>query len=182
MKKMPTLFIREFSLGKINITREVTPGCEWVLNGEGRATRKLDGTCAMVMNGELWKRYDAKHGKPVPVGAIPCQAEPDPVTGHFPCWVRVKPNEAADKWFTAAKMPVLDGTYELCGPHINGNHEGFIEEIFIRHGDIVLDDVPRDFDGIREYLEDNEMEGIVFHRGDGAMCKIKRSDFGIPWG
>ena len=28
---------------------------------------------------------------------------------------------------------------------------------------------------------DNYMEGIVFHRENGEMCKIKRSDFGFKW-
>lgn len=45
MRKIPTLFVREFLPNhKILITDQVTPGCEWVLAGEGVATRKLDGT------------------------------------------------------------------------------------------------------------------------------------------
>lgn len=75
-----------------------------------------------------------------------------------------------------------DGTYELCGPHFNANPEHFEQDTFFRHGDIVLSDVPRDFEGLRAYLVANNMEGIVFHRGNGDMCKIKRRDFGIPWG
>ena len=46
MRKIPTLFVREFLPNhKIIITDQVAPGCEWVLAGEGVATRKLDGTC-----------------------------------------------------------------------------------------------------------------------------------------
>ena len=43
MKKMPTLFIREFAPngGILRVTEEVTPGCEWVLNGEGVPTELL---------------------------------------------------------------------------------------------------------------------------------------------
>lgn len=37
------------------------------------------------------------------------------------------------------------------------------------------------YEGIREYLKKHRIEGIVFHRGNGEMCKIKRSDFGFTW-
>lgn len=86
MKKIPTLFNREFENHRIKtITPDVTPGCEWVLAGEGVATEKLDGTCCLFKDGKLWKRYDAKRGKPIPAGAILCQPEADAVTGHLPC-------------------------------------------------------------------------------------------------
>lgn len=97
MKKIPTLFEREFfPCHKVKITDRVTPGCEWVLAGEGVATRKLDGTCTMVKDGKLFKRYDAKNGKPVPANAIPCQPEADPVTGHLPCWMPISDTDPAD--------------------------------------------------------------------------------------
>src|SRR5262245_46364429 len=92
MIKMPCLFIREFSgRNSFVITEQVTPGCEWVLAGEGSASRKRDGTACFFKGGQLWKRYDAKKDKktgeykPPPAGAIPC-AEPDSVTGHWPHW------------------------------------------------------------------------------------------------
>lgn len=186
MKKIPTLFVREFLPHRqIKTTDQITPGCEWALNGEGVATRKLDGTCTMVQDGRLYKRYDAKNGKPIPPNAVPCQPEADPITGHLPCWVPVSEDDPADKWFVAAFQaagPMADGTYELCGPHFNANPEHLEQDTFFRHGDIVLSDVPRDFEGLRAYLVANNMEGIVFHRGNGEMCKVKRRDFGIPWG
>ena len=47
MKKIPTLFVREFSNHKVvKATEEVTPGMEWVLNGEGYATE--NGTALAV--------------------------------------------------------------------------------------------------------------------------------------
>lgn len=191
MKKMPTLFRREFGdRHSITIFNEVTPGCEWAIKGEGVATRKLDGTCTLIKSGELWKRYDAKKGKPVPEGAIKCQENPDPITGHLPCWVKVDFSDKADKWMAAAFLRQKeygyrfeDGTYELCGPHFQGNPECLEQDEFIKHGSIILDDVPRDFEGIKQYLFDNNIEGIVFHRcdGTGEMCKIKRTDFGFKW-
>lgn len=186
MRKIPTLFVREFLPNhKILITDQVTPGCEWVLAGEGVATRKLDGTCTLVQDGRLNKRYDAKNGKPIPPNAVPCQPEADPITGHLPCWMPVSETDPGDKWFVATFKsvgPLADGTYELCGPHFNSNREKLDHDAFFRHGDIVLEGVPRDFNGIRAYLEMHNIEGIVFHRGNGEMCKIKRSDFGFRWG
>lgn len=187
MKKMPTLFVRNFlDNHTISITREVTPGCEWVINGEGVATRKFDGTCTMFSDGKLYKRYDAKKGKQIPEGAILCQPEADTATGHLPCWLPVDFNKPENKWFAVAvkNQGVLpDGTYELCGKHFQNNPERIDGDIdvFIKHGSVILQDVPRDFDGIFEYLSSHYIEGIVFHRGNGDMCKIKRTDFGLEW-
>ena len=38
---------------------------------------------------------------------------------------------------------------------------------------------PRDFDGLRAFLETAGIEGIVWHHGDGRMAKIKAKDFGL---
>ena len=84
MKKIPTLFERVYENHKIvDILPNVTQGMEWVLKGEGVATLKIDGSCCAIINGEFYKRYDAKRGKPIPEGAIKCQEEPDPITGHL---------------------------------------------------------------------------------------------------
>lgn len=89
MKKIPTLFGRVFEDKHIKtIAREVTTGMEWVLDGKGIATIKKDGSCCAVIDGLFYKRYDAKRGKKPPLGAIPC-FDPDPITGHWPHWVRV---------------------------------------------------------------------------------------------
>lgn len=64
MKKIPTLFERVYENHKIvGITEVVTPGFEWVLAGGGISTIKYDGSCCAIINGELYKRYDAKKGK-----------------------------------------------------------------------------------------------------------------------
>lgn len=187
MKKIPSLFIREFENHNVKeITSQVTPGCEWVLNGEGIATEKYDGTCCLIQDNKLYKRYDAKQGKQPPEGAIPCQPEPDPITTHWPHWVEVKENKPDDKWYIEAwnrlnKENLENGTYELCGPHFQTNPYDLEFDLFYKHGDKVLENVPRTFEGIRSYLENNYIEGIVFHRGNGEMCKIKRTDFGFIW-
>lgn len=196
MRKMKTLFIREFTKNhEVIIHNEVTPGCEWVLAGEGIATQKVDGEACMVEDDELFVRYDTWEGnkkkcRPMPVGAMPCADSPDAVTGSFPCWVPLasmllnttyKPHIKA--WETY-KGTLPDGTYELCGKHFQGNPDKIEgdNDVFIAHGSIVLEDVTRTFEGIKSYLENHSIEGIVFHRENGEMCKIKKTDFGMEWG
>jgi hypothetical protein len=189
MKKTPSLFQRNYD-GDRKLRDELVPGTEWVVAGEGVATRKFDGTCVLVKDGALWRRYDAKNGKAPPNNWIPAMAEADPVTGHRTGWVPVGdgPN---DKWHANAWREVLegkslpDGTYELCGPHFQTNHEGLEHDVFIAHrGAQQIPNVPTTFDGLREFLRDFPHEGIVWHRDpargtDGDMVKVKRCDF---WG
>lgn len=186
MKKMPCLFVREFhGRNSFTITQEVTSGCEWVIRGEGSASRKWDGTAAMVMDAELYARYDAKAGKTPPPGAIPCCPEPDSVTGHWPHWVLATRPE--DKWireaaeFTSKAMgPLPNGTYEACGPKISKS-ETFAHHILLPHGGQQIHNCPRTFEGLRDFLGEYDGEGIVFANTDGAMCKIRRDDFGFDW-
>ena len=186
MKKIPTLFKRVFDEKTNKIVKvlpEVTPGMEWVLAGEGIATIKVDGSCCAIIDGVFYKRYDAKNGKPVPDGAIKCQEEADPITGHLPCWVKVNPDDPADKWFMKAynyAVTAGDGTYEAIGQHFQGNPYNLRCDTLAKHGISVID-VPRSYDGIREYLETHNIEGIVFWKAGEPKCKIKRSDFGFKW-
>lgn len=188
MKKIPTLFERVYENHRVAACLpNVTPGMEWVLEGKGEATVKIDGSCCAVIGGDFYKRYDAKKGKPVPEGAIKCQEEADPVTGHFPCWVKVDENKPEDKWFVKAfhhtkekeGMPG-DGTYEAIGKHFNSNPYGMDHDTLVPHGKEVIE-VERTFEGIREYLSENYIEGIVFWLDGTPRCKIKRSDFGFEW-
>ena len=188
MKKIPTLFEREYANHKVvGIKPIVTEGMEWVLNGEGVATVKFDGSCCAIINGEFYKRYDAKKGKKAPEGAIPC-CEPDAVTGHHPHWVKVDRDNPADKWFVEAFkntfihsiVPIPDGTYEAMGVHFQGNPEGYDCDILIRHGQEIVE-VERSFEGIRKWLDEHYVEGLVFWKDGEPKCKIKRSDFGFDW-
>jgi len=184
MKKIPTLFTRIFEGRKIvGIKDEITPGCEEAFK-YGRATIKVDGSCCAIINGEFYKRYDAKKGKKPPEGAIPC-CDPDPVTGHWPHWVRVDPNNPADKWFDQARNSryttiFTDGTYEAVGKHFNGNPYNLDFDYLVPHGKQNVY-VERDFESISEWLNTHESEGIVFWLNDEPVCKIKRTDFGYEW-
>lgn len=185
MKKIPTLFVREFDSSHtlIKVTRKVTPGCEWVLDGEGEATEKVDGSACAIINGRFYKRFDAKPGRRVPPNAIPCQ-EADPITKHWPHWVPVT-GRYGETWLLEAYKHSPwnreDGTYEAVGPHFQGNPYGLDEDFLERHGRIKLPDCPRDFAGIRDYLRTHEIEGIVFWKDGLPGCKIKRTDFGLDW-
>ncbi|MDY5509497.1 RNA ligase 1 family protein [Dysosmobacter sp.] len=183
MKKIPTLFEREYAGHKVvGIKDTVTPGMEWVLDGEGEATVKIDGACCAIINDVFYRRYDAKKGKTPPAGAIPC-CDPDPVTGHWPHWVPTSRDNPGDKWFIRAldNTPYLeDRTYEAIGPHFQGNPYGLPDDVLIPHGAEVIE-VARTFGDIRDYLEHHNIEGIVFWKGEEPQCKIKRSDFGFTW-
>ena len=185
MKKIPTLFERRFEGKKIvEVLPEVKKGLEWVLEGKGIATVKMDGSCCAIINGEFYKRYDAK-GKTPPEGAIPCD-EPDPITGHHPHWVKVDENDPADKWLVRAYKNSIsfttkaDGTYEAIGIHFQGNPYNLPGDCLVRHGfEMVI--VDRTFEGIKDYLTNHEIEGLVFWLDGEPKCKIKRSDFGLSW-
>lgn len=181
MKKIPSVFERDHNQEGATYSQTVTPGCEWVLAGEGIPTRKWDGTAVAIIGGKRYARYDAKRGKPAPPGGIPCQ-EPDPITGHWPFWVPA--TRPQDKWIAEAtvELGAKDGTYEACGPKIGANGERFTTHELIRHGEedpLITTDAPRDFEGLKAYLAPRDVEGIVFHHPDGRMAKVTKQGFGL---
>jgi hypothetical protein len=186
MRKIISLFRRNYDGDRL-VRDEVVPGAEWVLNGEGVATRKWDGTCCLVRDGQLYKRYDAKHGKTPPAGFEPAQPEPDPVTGHWPGWLPVG-DGPEDRWhreaFNNRLVISTDGTYELLGPRVQGNAERVRDShVLVPHGREILNNAPRDFAGLYAYLAVKDIEGIVWWRNfDDPDCdkvKIKTKDFGL---
>jgi hypothetical protein len=191
MKKIPTLFVREFNNHKITgIKPEFTnERCKHAFL-YGLATVKWDGSCCAIIGGELYKRYDAK-GKTIPTNAILCQEEPDPITGHFPCWVKCDVNNPADKWFFDAKNTRIeengncesleDGTYEAIGKNFQGNPYNLTKNILVKHGVNTLVLLERDFDYVKDFLKNTNIEGLVFWLAGEPVCKIKRSDFGFEW-
>lgn len=185
MKKIPTLFERKYENGKmIEITNQVTFGMDWVLEGKGIATLKIDGSCCAIINGVFYKRYDAKRGKQPPKNAIVC-CDPDEVTGHWPHWVPVDCNKTEDRWFCEAYQnsngeTLVDGTYEAIGPHFQSNPYCLERETLVKHGEVVLE-VPRSWEGLREYLATHSIEGIVFWLDGEPKCKIRKKDFGFKW-
>jgi len=203
MKKIASLFCRNYDTDGL-VRNEVVPGSEWVTAGEGVATRKWDGTCCLVRDGKLFKRYDRKltkaalrrptnvraaqgipytaaDFKPAPDAWEAAEEAPNVHTGHWPGWLPVG-DEPESKWHLAAWNGCMpDGTYELCGPHFNGNPEGYPFDVYTPHGNIRYPDFPRKFDAIKATLAEMAIEGVVWWHPDGRMVKIKTRDFGLPW-
>lgn len=189
MKKILSLFQRNYD-GDRCVRDEVVPGAEWVIAGEGVATRKWDGMAVAVIEGVAHKRYDAKAGRTPPAGFKPAQPAADPVSGHWPGWVEIEQNDArlieGLVWGSKnlfGDEPVPDGTYEVCGPKIGTRHganpEGLTEHILCVHGADKMPDCPRTYAELKAWLADKRIEGIVWHHEDGRMVKIKRADFGL---
>lgn len=185
MIKIPSLYLRDHSVEGNPLTRNINPLCDWVIRGEGVATRKWDGTACLVRAGKLYRRHDVKAGKTRPANWEPCIAEPDPHTGHWPGWLPVVAGDPQSKWHWAiwSRVGLLlnDGTYELCGPHFNANPDQFPEDTLVRHGVHLYPSAPTSFDSLRAWLSMRGIEGLVWHAPDGRMAKIKRRDFGLEW-
>lgn len=186
MKKLSTLFKKDPNdLGRV--INEVNPENLWVFE-TGYPTRKFDGTSCAIINGQFYKRYDAKVNKktgkrkPIPSGAIACQ-EPDEITGHWPHWIPCDRDNKADQYhFQAFDLLSVkkDGTYELCGEKVQGNPEKIKGHLLIEHGSEEMYLSELSFEYIKEYLRLDDIEGIVFHCSKTErMCKIRKSDFGI---
>ncbi len=180
MKKLSTLFKKDPNdLGRV--INEVSPGNEWVFK-YGIPTQKFDGTACAIIEGKLYKRFDLKKGRTLPGGAIPCQ-DADQITGHHPHWVPCLREDSSNKYHFEAfdETPWLaDGTFELCGEKVQGNPERILGHVLIWHWSVRLSLEDDSFEYIKQYLTDNDIEGIVFHhKEDGRMCKIRKSDFGI---
>lgn len=203
MRKIVSLFKRDYEGNRL-VYDEVVPGAEWVIAGEGIATVKYDGTCCMVRDGKLYKRYDRKltkgankrkrrdkdfvtmieHFKPAPPNWEAAELRPNIYTGHWPGWLPVG-DGPEDKWhregwenhFFAADSY----TCELVGPKVQGNPYQMDHHRLVMHTERFANQPPRDFEGIRRYLLNHYCEGIVWHHPDGRMVKIKRRDFGLPW-
>lgn len=177
MKKIPSLFARDGAI----LTTSYNAAALWVVDGEGVATRKWDGTAARWADGKLWARYDAKLGKLLPEGFVACQ-DPDPITGHRPGWVPATRPE--DKWIreAAGDTSWQDGTYEACGPRIGGNPENLDKHTLIRHGAAELK-APRDLAGLLQFFREEDIEGIVWWRDpanvDCDKVKITGAALGI---
>lgn len=208
MKKIITLFERDYHDRSL-VVNEVVPGAEWVPLGEGVATQKYDGTCCLVRDGTLLKRYTLKPNRDPPRG-FEIAADVDPTTGKVEGWVPVGDGpedewhrEALDAlaWRAAAGKGIMgfvmtdlhfiaDGTFELLGPKIQGNPENMETHMLRRHADaLALEGCPyfrppeiageSFFARLRVWLATQDIEGVVWHHEDGRMVKIKKRDFGL---
>ncbi len=193
MKKIPTMFIRDWDGDRSLVTPAIEPGCEWVNLGEGVATRKYDGTCVMFDGTSWWARREVKEGKEPPANFR--LEDSDEVTGKTVGWEPIEQSPFAK--FHAEALTTMDdalgeiseaasaapwpvGTYELVGPKIQKNPENEEHHTLILHANAERLDVPdRSYVAIGEALSRLDVEGIVFHHPDGRMAKIKKRDYGM---
>lgn len=185
MKKIPTIYSRDWNNNPRYVTREPNPECAWVFAGEGKPTRKYDGTCVRFDGERWWARREVKPDRADPPNFL--LIEEDAETGKRVGW---EPADATGFYrylvqAAGGDTELLDwapGTYELCGPKINRNPEGFPEHRLVRHDDAAPIEVGElTWDGIRAAVlavaEADGVEGIVWHHDDGRMAKIKARDF-----
>jgi hypothetical protein len=192
MRKIPTVFTRDFNARPAYVTEQVNPDCQWVLDGEGKATRKLDGVCTMLDDaGNWWVRREVKEGKQPPANYVPISTDEE--TGKTVGWEPIEQSGFA-KWHAEALAnhaatnngiyePRAGATYELIGPKVNGNPEREERHWLVEHSKatwMVVRDLT--FDGIRAAVlhaaEVDGCEGIVWHHGDGIrFAKVKARDF-----
>lgn len=133
MQKIPTIFERDWDGDRSRVVNIQDPDCDWVFNGEGTPTRKLDGACCMVRDSKLYRRRELKPGQASPRDFEPVSTDEE--TGKTMGWVPVG-NGPEDKWFVAAFFhanaeaseklghSLADGTYEAVGPH----HQGGVDD------------------------------------------------------
>jgi len=183
MEKIPTMFDRG---PDFKVVDQIRAGCEWVLEGEGVATEKLDGTNIRltIRNGECVRVE--KRRNPTKL-----QKSKGIIDGWY---VDADPYANEDKWiFVAvkdtefARWPDGEHPSEAMGPSIQGNPLGLEKHVCVPFNIDVpsYDATPRSFSGLREFLASLESryspnhlaEGIVFHHPDGRRAKIKRRDF-----
>lgn len=187
-RKMTALF--EIDRVKHVGTDVVNEKSAWVFTEPAVATVKRDGTGVLVTDsGEVLVRRSVKKGKRVPEGFR--LAEVDAFTGHM---FGVEP--VAQSGFKAMMEEALPktgqllepGTYELCGPKINGNPERLDAHVLIRHGAEVLPAVPDmrtvapddAFELLKVLFKDLQadgVEGVVWWGTDDKRVKLRVKDF-----
>ena len=178
MKKIPTLYERDTNGFVYNLI--TTPIGAKVISGECIPTRKYDGTCILIdKDHSVWARREVKPGKEEPPNFRPITTDPN--THKIMGWEPI--DQTGWKSFLPDYSGKLSpGTYELCGPKVNGNPEQFTTHVLIPHGDYVTELPELTFDGLCHTLIHNRelcgWEGIVWWLNGEPVCKLKAKDFG----
>ncbi len=183
MEKIPTVFDRDRNF---RVTDKVREGCEWVFEGEGTPTEKLDGTNVRltIRNGAVVRVEKRRNPSKV-------QKQKGIKDGWYVDADEFGPD---DKWiFEAVRgtdvsdWPDGEHSCEALGPMIQGNPLGLEHHLCVPFNMTIpiYTNVPRSYKGLRDLLQQLESryspghlaEGIVFHHPDGRRAKIKRKDF-----
>lgn len=179
MQKILTVFVRNPE-NMARVTDEVTPGCEWVFNGEGFPTVKVDGTNVLV---------EVRGGRCFAVNKRRNPTREEKAEGAEPGYVLAPHDAPENKHIHEAvdatdfsAWPDGDWPCEAFGPKIQGGAGGKSPGLYaFTLNPTRLPLFLPAFDTIQNALASNPIEGIVWHHIDGRMAKIKRRDFGLPW-
>jgi hypothetical protein len=180
MKKIPTLYVRD-PLDPRHVTSTIHPDCGWVLKGEGVPIRKYDGTAMLRHLGSWWARRTVRPEYFPPAGFWLVMSDGSTAIGWEPAEQSPFAKHLREALDEEGRPPWADGTYELCGPKVNGNPEDFPFHVLVEHAR-----AERVFDilGARE-MDPASMvrrvgtlgwEGVVWHHRDGRMAKLKVRD------
>ena len=165
MQKIPTIFKRDLSLKCTPVTDEPNPDCQWVFDGEGIATRKIDGINVKGDGSQFLMRVK-------PSTEDYTEAEYAPFKDKF-----------VDAAILNNPLRFTPGVYEAYGENIRGNPERLEGYHLVRiapRPDMALkltQEPKRTYRDLMGYFATNDIEGIVYHRGNGQMAKIKTKDF-----
>jgi hypothetical protein len=132
-------------------------------------------------DGWWWARREVKRGKHWPNGYVPLST--DAVTGKTVGWEPIEQSPFAKVFASVAVKPGLAGTYELCGPKINGNPEGYPEHRLLKHDQadvLVVDDAlapftPTEIKNMVRHVGALGWEGIVWCQGS-RYAKLRVRD------
>ena len=183
MEKIPTIFDRG---DNFKVVDRVRTGCEWVFEGEGAPTEKLDGTNV---------RLTLRSGQVVRVEKRRNPTKVQKQQGIIDGWYMDADQGAPeDRWLfeavnntDVAAWPDGEHSCEALGPKIQGNDLGLNQHRCVPFNlEIPVYDVPeRNFGALKAMLQNldsrfapgHTAEGLVFHHPDGRRAKIKRKDF-----
>ena len=186
VKKMPALFV--INRETHEATNEINEPAAWIFEEPARATLKRDGTSITVTgDGQVFARRSVKRGKTAPPDFI--LAETDSFTGHS---FGLEPIEQSgfNKMFKEAvgEGSLTAGTYELCGPKVNGNPEGLASHKLLAHGSDEADEIPdmsklsraEAYETLKTIFagyKERGIEGVVWWGAKGKRTKLRVKDF-----
>lgn len=185
MKKIPTIFLRDYKLKCTPVTDDINPECQWVFDGEGIATRKIDGVNIKIEDSVVYRRIKPKTSDYSEAEYEKYHLLMDKyVSKALECYqssyyrrIALKMPDGSPQYIPALN----DGIYEAYGEGIRGNAEKVEGYHMVRIDPIdhalVVHGVPRSYRGLMGYFATHDIEGIVFHHRDGRMAKIKTKDF-----
>lgn len=165
------------------------PAVRWFTEGLGIATRKWDGEPVLIKpspEGDgsitIYKGIKYLRTEQAPTPTIETSdAGSLIVTGWVPArWSADHILAQAVQSMQASGRPIEPGTYELVGPGVKGNPEGFPEPTLVNHLLVSYLHCPRDLEALTWFLAKHQIEGIVWHHG-GESCKITRREVGLGW-